>query len=476
MNSITNESVKGVWIYPKIIVDRIDGSFYKQDDIDTLNLLYKSNIQLKPLTDISEDIKDGPHDGYTFVNEGVLFVRSQNIKNAGFDFSDVKYIDYEFHKKFKKSWLNAGDLLITRIGEYYGNSAVVPLEYKGANINHAIAKIKLQKGYNPYYVCAFVNSSIGKKLYRRLGKSFTSPRVNLSDYKELLIPIPSQEIQKYIGDKVRKAEKLREEGKGAINKADEAFNSFISMDNFKKTLMENANVKHNWIKNSLLDNGRLDAEYNKYKYIAVYNHFERLAINIVKIRDLLMEKVVGGSTPKGANYLMEGVPFIRATNLNNYTIDDDLVYISEEDSKNLKGSEITGGDIVLSIAGSIGNASLIPESLERANINQALVRLRLKGIDKYYFLYAINSEIGKLSSLRLANGAVQLNLNREEVENIDIPVLEVKKQEYIGTKIREYIDLIKKSENLIKEAKQDVEALIEGTFDMTKLKQHPESR
>ncbi len=295
---------------PYFNLDRIDSSFYKKEDIENLRRLFNSELPLKTLLDISNKITDGPHDGYTFVDNGVLFLRSQNIKNAGFDLSDKKFIEPEFHNKYRKSWLEQGDLLITRIGQYFGNAAVVSKDYVGCNINHAIAKVQLKKEVDPYYVCAYINSPTGNKLYRRLGKSFTSPRVNLADFSEFLVPLPARKIQTYIGNKIRKAEELREEAKRLKEEAEEILFNELRIKELEHLLMEQ-NKKYNWVEETALTE-RIDAYYYKAKYTILDKFISQFEYVITK---KIADVEYGYMPQEDYTEVDSGIPIIRITNM-----------------------------------------------------------------------------------------------------------------------------------------------------------------
>ena len=51
-----------------------------------------------------------------YIDEGIPFLRSQNIKPFHLDLSDIKYISKEFDQKLKKSALHPGDVAIIRTG------------------------------------------------------------------------------------------------------------------------------------------------------------------------------------------------------------------------------------------------------------------------------------------------------------------------------------------------------------------------
>jgi type I restriction enzyme, S subunit len=126
----------------------------------------------------------------------------------------------------------------------------------------------------------------------------------------------------------------------------------------------------------------------------------------------------------GLDYLDSGVRYLRGQSIMEYGLDleKDPLYISLEDHKRMERAEVIPGDVVLTIAGSIGNSCVI-KGVERANINQAIVKIRpSEEINSDYLAIFLNSHLGKFQTERLANGAVQLNVNFSETGDIKIIV------------------------------------------------------
>ena len=458
------------YIHSEIIDDRIDAQFFTPEYIKSLKKI--NQFRIETLGNISRRIFDPPHTAPEFVDKSDFeMIMIENITLNGIE-GNFRAISETCHKDiFKNSHLEGNELLVSRVGNSSGTFASVFPCYKGKKVSGNISIIKLKDEIiDKEYAFAYFNSNIGQNSIKRNIANTARKFLTISKIREFQIPIPSPEIQKYIGDKVRKAEELREEAKRLKKEAEEIFFNEINIVSIDNAFKKEQHIKFNWINIDELDVNRIDAEYNRRKYTILVKLLIDNNITLIPISNLLEEPIVSGSTPKGGNYIENGIPFVRATNLCEYSIDDNLVYISKEESDKLKNSEIRSGDVVFSIAGSIGVASIIPSYIEKANINQALVRLRLNNINKYYFVFVVNSSIGRLLSLRLANGAVQLNLNREEVGNIMVPRINDNKEEIIANKIKLYIELLYQSKQLIQEAKQDVEDLIEGNFDMSKVK------
>jgi len=60
-----------------------------------------------------------------YVEDGIFFLRSQNILPFRLDLSSIKHINEDFHRKIKKSTLFPGNVVVVRTG-YPGTACVIP--------------------------------------------------------------------------------------------------------------------------------------------------------------------------------------------------------------------------------------------------------------------------------------------------------------------------------------------------------------
>jgi type I restriction enzyme, S subunit len=67
-----------------------------------------------------------------YTNNGILFIRSQNVNNNILDLSDKTYIPENIHKKMKGSTVFSNDVLLNITGASIGRSCVVPDSVKEA--------------------------------------------------------------------------------------------------------------------------------------------------------------------------------------------------------------------------------------------------------------------------------------------------------------------------------------------------------
>ena len=176
-------------------------------------------------------------------------------------------------------------------------------------------------------------------------------------------------------------------------------------------------------------NGRIDPFYYQPKFIELINKLK--GIKIYKLVDLITE-LSGGATPRVTEdfYLEEnGIPFLRVQNITEKGISlDDVKFIKPEvHNTQLKRSQLKKDDIVFTITGRIGSASVVPDNFE-GNINQHSVRLHLKDkIDEIkilpqYIIIYFNSEIGRKLSLRDITGGTRPALDYKAIRNLNIPL------------------------------------------------------
>ena len=88
--------------------------------------------------------------------------------------------------------------------------------------------------------------------------------------------------------------------------------------------------------------------------------------------------ITKGATPTtyGFSWQPDGVPFFRNDSIkDNVFVFGEFSYISEAANEVLKRSEVHGNDILIAITGDIGKVGIIPDTVEKANINTMLQRM-----------------------------------------------------------------------------------------------------
>jgi type I restriction enzyme S subunit len=133
------------------------------------------------------------------------------------------------------------------------------------------------------------------------------------------------------------------------------------------------------------------------------------------------------------------VPFVTVTNINNLTIDYDAApWIDQASHRLLSASVCRPGIVMVSIAGTIGRAGVVPATLPECNGNQAIAKIEVnvEESDPYFLTAYLSTRVGSAASEREAAGAVQKNLYIYNVEEIPVPCPEKPIRTAIGHKVR----------------------------------------
>lgn len=165
-----------------------------------------------------------------YVNEGVKFLRSQNVYFEGLDLTDVAHITDEIDEEMKGTRVNVGDVLLNITGGSIGRCYYVDETLGRANVNQHVSIIrpcKIETKFLKYYLQSFMGQhqvSLLQSGGNREGLSAAA----LSNFKILLPPQDEQhviasyldskcsEIDSLIALKRQKIETLKEYKKSII--------------------------------------------------------------------------------------------------------------------------------------------------------------------------------------------------------------------------------------------------------------------
>ena len=151
-----------------------------------------------------------------YVNDGIMFFRSQNVWRNELKLDDIAYIDEETNSVLKSSILHHNDILITKTGRIntenssLGRPALFTGEDNTANINGHVYLVRLTDEVNPiYYLYALLSDSF-KELIRNVCVGAIDKRqlnrTHIEDFPVMLAPI---EMQNKFASQVEAIEKQK---------------------------------------------------------------------------------------------------------------------------------------------------------------------------------------------------------------------------------------------------------------------------
>jgi type I restriction enzyme S subunit len=464
----------------RLLQDRLDAGFFRPQyakfDAAISNLSYDVvEIRSKRATALFTHMPGFSKDKWVeYVPEGIPYLLQINVQEGYIEPSGWQYITPLAHANLKTSSLKPGDVLLTATGMHYGKAAVVPEWLKTANACPDIFRMVLKEKIDPYYIAAYLNCEYGQIELRRHGSGANRPRVITEYARKVRLVLPLQPVQEYIGAKVRLAERSRYQGMQLLDEAKSDVVTLIeenigirsaTLDNLYKQV--SAKPEIGWMDPKLCSS-RLDAFHYRPAYAQTVVKLRSLDFDVQPLNKV-SRKIKTGATPTGAQFVENGIPFIRSTDLLSPFVDlNSCVHITLSDHQAQLGSAVQPGDVLVSVAGTLGAVGVVPKGVNAANTNQNVARLRFsqERCDSYYLALFLCTEFGKNQVEQNATRTVQSYINSTNLGKVRVAVPPKPVQMKIGDRARLAESLLSEAAKLIREAKADVEALIEGRLDV----------
>ena len=327
------------------------------------------------------------------------YLRITDIFDDGtLNLSELKSVDAPNSDKYI---LKPNDIVFARTGgstgrNYFYDGSDGVFVYAGFLIKFSIDPEKV----NPKYVKYYCRSKQYNDWVQSFNTGSTRGNINAQTFGNMEIPLPERKQQDYL---VSILEPIDEKIK----------NNKQVNDNLQRQL-------RTIFKAEFTDNPELE--------------------NITQIPlSELCHVVTKGTTPTtlGKPFVESGINFIKAESiLDDHSIDKSkFAFIDEETNALLKRSIIHAGDVVFTIAGTLGRFALIDENVLPANTNQAVAIIRAD-LEKVLPEYIYTCFIGEWHTdyyAKRVQQAVQANLSLTTIKSLPIPLLdEAKMSEYLS--------------------------------------------
>lgn len=329
---------------------------------------------------------------------GVPTLSAKSVKNNRIDYSECYYISKEEYKRFMvRGFPKIGDVLLTTEAPM---GVVARLDRNDVAIAQRLLTLRGKKGIlDNDYLLYLLQSPYGQSLLKARETGTTVTGIKQSEFRKIVIRLPDYETQRKVGRIFR----------GIDDKI--ACNSQLN-DNLQQQLRA-------IFKAEFTDNPKLECMAQ------------------IPLSELC-HVVTKGTTPTtlGKPFVESGINFIKAESiLDDHSIDKSkFAFIDEETNALLKRSIIHAGDVVFTIAGTLGRFALIDENVLPANTNQAVAIIRAD-VEKVLPEYIYTCFVGEWHTdyyAKRVQQAVQANLSLTTIKSLPIPLLDdVEMGEYL---------------------------------------------
>lgn len=184
--------------------------------------------------------------------------------------------------------------------------------------------------------------------------------------------------------------------------------------------------------------------------------------DLIKLGDFC-DLITKGTTGKSQSEQGQ-VNFVKVENLKDNEIYP-IVKISEEEHfGSLKRSILYEGDVLFSIAGTLGRTAIVKNSILPANTNQALAIIRGYKLDAYFLLVVLSGEVVKDYIRKNPTVGAQPNLSLEQVSSLKIKIPSLEEQQAIGSYFSNLDNLISAHQEKISQLETLKKKLLQDMF------------
>ena len=136
-----------------------------------------------------------------YVDEGITFLRSQNIHFDGLRLDDVAYIDEKTDSEMAGSRVKPHDVLLNITGASLGRCALVPSDFPQANVNQHVCIIRVEGDkLQPAFLSQVLASDVGQQQIFAEEDGASREAITFAEIGDFVMPRPPREEQERIAD------------------------------------------------------------------------------------------------------------------------------------------------------------------------------------------------------------------------------------------------------------------------------------
>ncbi|MGX1447696.1 type I restriction enzyme, S subunit [Bacillus sp. 153480037-1] len=166
-----------------------------------------------------------------YVQNGVKFIRSQNVWNSGLLLDGIACIKSETHESMSGSAVKPKDILLNITGASIGRSSLVPDDFDMANVNQHVAIIRLIEDNVRSFIHTCIISPYFQSEVMRVQVGASREGLSMAKLAKFIIALPPIEEQQRIAERVKNLFQLLDQYERRIIEKEHStktlFNSFM---------------------------------------------------------------------------------------------------------------------------------------------------------------------------------------------------------------------------------------------------------
>ena len=428
---------------------RFDAEFFRPDYLQIQRRL--EEIGSRKLIDFQVNIRHPKEIKRNYVDNGVLFLRAQNVRPLSIDLtSNPVYISEEDAERLKENTIHYKDILITRSGANAGQCAIYLENSYAISSSHTF--ILKSENLNPFFLAIFLNTKHGTALIEK-GK-YGSAQPEVAPYFLYQIPVPNwKHLQTEIEKIYLQSKELTELSKTRYAEAQTLLLAELGLADWqpKHRLAFTTDYA------SMERAERIDADYFQPKYDDI--------ISAIKSYPGGWGTVANQVHLKDSNFKPEPeteYKYIELANIGSSGEIKDCMVAQGQDLPSRARCKVNTGDVIASsVEGSLESIALVTEEYDNALCSTGFHAINSDVLNSETLLVFLKSRAGQLQLKKGCSGTILTAINGEEFGRIAVPCIKADKQAEIRQKVIESFNGRKHAKDLLECAKRAVEIAIE---------------
>ena len=332
-----------------------------------------------------------------------------------------------------------GEIIVPASGETAEEiSRASVVKNKGIILGGDLNILSLQKDkYNPEFFALTISSGTSQKRLSKLAQGKSVVHLHNEDLSGLQIKVPSLAEQQKIADFLSNVDSIITAETKILN----------ALQKKKKALMQKLFTRQLRFKS---DDGTDFPAWEEKKLGDVCSVLS------------------GKRVPKGNKLtsVNTGLKYITVSDMGDkFVSNKDIKYITQEIETKIKKYKVITGDIIISVAGTLGKVNIITEEFNNANLTENCDKLtEFKGCITEYLFYFLQSEkfLDEINRIKTSSAQPKLALDRLRIFVIPIPIIE--EQQKIADCLSSMDSLIQTQQKVVTTWQQRKKALLQQMF------------
>lgn len=373
---------------------------------DELEVRQLSSSERSSFTD--GDWVEAPH----IRDEGIRLIQTGNIGVGQFVDRSKKYISQQSFNDLRCTEVFPGDLLICRLAEPIGRACFAPQLGERMITSVDVTILKVDKAtVDPSFVVFSINTPNFLHKCEVVSGGTTRQRISRSNLGTLRIRRPSLRQQQRIAE--------------ILSTVDEAIEQTEAL--IAKTQQIKAGLMHDLFTRGVTPGGQLRPPREEAPHLYkesplgwIPKEWEFALLD--EVRDARHPITYGVLKP--GPYVQNGIPLLQIEDVIHGELDFSKIHrISAQLDSEYSRTRVSGGEIIISLVGTIGRVAHLPVSMERSNLHRNLgfIAIAEDAIPRYFFFFLQTHVCASLIA-QTTLGSTQSLLNLGSLRCLPVPL------------------------------------------------------